>query len=183
MSELTKIGIMETLIEMLYKKPFTKITVKDLVTACGINRNTFYYHFEDIYDLLNQTFLYEIKKADLESITIDNYQERVDELLPQILKYKNVALHIINSVNTRDMVRNLREIYYTTIEKSMTPVAKELQLDPADADFFLKGICNTLIGFTLEWADHSFDETFFRQHFERFSLWVDRVLAIRSNVR
>ena len=62
MSEFTKIAIMDSLIDLLRKKPFIKITVKDIVTHCGINRNTFYYHFEDIYDLLHQTVIYEIKK-------------------------------------------------------------------------------------------------------------------------
>ena len=49
MSDFTKIAIMHSLIELLEEKEFTKITVKDIVTRCGINRNTFYYHFEDIY--------------------------------------------------------------------------------------------------------------------------------------
>ena len=56
MSDFTKIAIMHSLIELLEEKEFTKITVKDIVTRCGINRNTFYYHFEDIYDLLKWTF-------------------------------------------------------------------------------------------------------------------------------
>ena len=56
MSDFTKIAIMHSLIELLEEKEFTKITVKDIVTRCGINRNTFYYHFEDIYDLLRWMF-------------------------------------------------------------------------------------------------------------------------------
>ncbi len=180
MSELTKIGIMDTLIELLYKKPFRKITVKDLVTECGINRNTFYYHFEDIYDLLHQTFLYEVKKANIESINLDNYQEKVDELLPKLLQYRNVVLHIFNSVETRDLVRNLREVYHSTLEKSLIPLFEELSLDQKDASFFLKSLCNALIGFTLEWIDTKLDETFFREHLDEFTHWLNMILALRS---
>lgn len=33
-------------------KSLSKITVSELIEACGVNRKTFYYHFQDIYDLL-----------------------------------------------------------------------------------------------------------------------------------
>ena len=69
MSDFTKIAIMHSLIELLEEKEFTKITVKDIVTRCGINRNTFYYHFEDIYDLLGQTFQYLIDQTNLQNIS------------------------------------------------------------------------------------------------------------------
>ena len=51
------------------KKPLSKITVSELVRTCDINRNTFYYHFNDIYDLLKWTFEQEaievVKKINL----------------------------------------------------------------------------------------------------------------------
>ena len=53
----TKTAIKEAFMTLLNKKPFDKITVKEIVEECGINRNTFYYHYEDIYDLLHPFFL------------------------------------------------------------------------------------------------------------------------------
>ncbi len=38
-----------------------KITVKEIVNRCGVNRQTFYYHFRDIYDLLDWMFINEGK--------------------------------------------------------------------------------------------------------------------------
>lgn len=52
----TKELIYETFVELLSQKPFDKITVKDIVEACDINRNTFYYYYSDIYDLLEEIF-------------------------------------------------------------------------------------------------------------------------------
>lgn len=57
----TKKLIFDTFIEQLEKKPFDKITVKDIVESCGINRNTFYYYYSDIYDLLEEVFTEELK--------------------------------------------------------------------------------------------------------------------------
>ena len=42
--------ILHTLTELMNEKPLSKITVKDIVERCGVNRNSFYYHFRDIPD-------------------------------------------------------------------------------------------------------------------------------------
>ena len=46
--------IMDAFIELSGKKEFKDITVKDITTEAMINRANFYYHFEDIYDLLEK---------------------------------------------------------------------------------------------------------------------------------
>ena len=48
----TKIALEASLKELLKKKPFDKITIADLTEDCGISRMAFYYHFKDIYDLV-----------------------------------------------------------------------------------------------------------------------------------
>lgn len=56
MSSLTKKALRETMIRALNERPLEKIRVKDLVEECGVNRNTFYYHYKDIYELLADIF-------------------------------------------------------------------------------------------------------------------------------
>ena len=48
MPSFTRKAIMESFLKLLDARPLNKITIKDIVEDCGINRNTFYYHFEDI---------------------------------------------------------------------------------------------------------------------------------------
>lgn len=52
----TKELIYAAFVDLLTQKPFDKITVKDIVETCDINRNTFYYYYSDIYDLLEEIF-------------------------------------------------------------------------------------------------------------------------------
>ena len=54
MPNFTKKAIKETFIELLDERPLNKITVKDIVEDCGINRNSFYYHFEDLPALVEE---------------------------------------------------------------------------------------------------------------------------------
>ena len=55
----TKLQMAQALKSLIKDRPFSKITVQDIVAACNINRNTFYYHFENNYDLLS--FAYELE--------------------------------------------------------------------------------------------------------------------------
>ena len=48
--------IINTFLELVEEKPLDKITIKDIANKCGINRNTFYYHFDDIYSLIESVF-------------------------------------------------------------------------------------------------------------------------------
>ena len=52
MSDITNRALEASLKKMLLKKPVTKITISDITDDCGVNRATFYYHFKDIYDLI-----------------------------------------------------------------------------------------------------------------------------------
>lgn len=51
-ADLTKRALSEALSEQLKEKPFEQITVTDIARKAGLNRQTFYYHFRDLYDLI-----------------------------------------------------------------------------------------------------------------------------------
>lgn len=55
-SQETKKILSNALKELMNKKEVEKISIKEITTLAGVNRQTFYYHFEDIYDLLKWTF-------------------------------------------------------------------------------------------------------------------------------
>ncbi len=56
MSTNTKNLIFRTFVEILGEKPFDKITMRDIVERANVNRNTFYYYYRDIYELLEEMF-------------------------------------------------------------------------------------------------------------------------------
>ena len=56
MSQLTRKAIVQSFIKLLNEMPLDKITVKDIVDDCGVNRGTFYYYYQDVYALLEEIF-------------------------------------------------------------------------------------------------------------------------------
>mgnify|MGYP002570993283 FL=1 len=65
----TKKAIAYTFKDLLKEKPFNKITINDIANKCDINRQTFYYHFQDIRDLIEWICIDEV----------DNILEKKDE--------------------------------------------------------------------------------------------------------
>ncbi|MEG1430525.1 MAG: TetR family transcriptional regulator, partial [Oscillospiraceae bacterium] len=63
MSQTTKKALAASLVRLLSEKPLDKITVVDIAEDCEVNRQTFYYHFQDIYDLVEWYFMSETTKA------------------------------------------------------------------------------------------------------------------------
>lgn len=63
MSNITKKAIAASLKNLLKEKKLNKITVQDIADDCGINRQTFYYHFQDVYDLVEWICIQDTEKA------------------------------------------------------------------------------------------------------------------------
>ena len=88
----TKKNLAASLKKAMEKKPLSKVTVSELIKDCNINRNTFYYHFSDIYDLLKWMFEQEaievVKKIDL---LVD-----ADEAIHFVADYVEANRHILN---------------------------------------------------------------------------------------
>ena len=81
MSQLTKYALEQSLKKLLRERPLDKITIKDLVEDCGVNRQTFYYHFQDIYDLIAWSLNTEIdellKSSDAQNSDLKKQLSRV----------------------------------------------------------------------------------------------------------
>ena len=61
--QVTRRFIQEALHTLLLEKPMDRITVRDIVEECGLTRNTFYYHYDDIFDLFEDFLKTQLSKA------------------------------------------------------------------------------------------------------------------------
>ena len=96
-SVLTKKVIAYGFKAVMEKKSFEKITITDITDYCGLNRQTFYYHFQDKYDLLNWILYNEIIVPFTEGLTIDNWN---DKLLDILYAIRDNAKFYSNAFNT-----------------------------------------------------------------------------------
>lgn len=99
----TKKIIREEFIKILNERPLNKITVKDIASACDINRNTFYYYYTDKYAILSEIFQIELQ------IVIDEYNDTLswEESFIVATKFslqnKTAIYHVYNSMQKEEL--------------------------------------------------------------------------------
>ena len=88
MPNTTKHALEESLKHMLLKKPLDKITIRDITEDCGISRMAFYYHFKDIYDLVEWACIEDASKALQGKKTYETWQEGLLQIFEAVLENK-----------------------------------------------------------------------------------------------
>lgn len=105
MAQYTKKAILQTFQQMLEKMPFDKITVSAIVASCEISPNTFYYHFKDIYDLLD-TWLLLQKKNYLEPVSDEiSWKDRAKRLVADMQTHSELVYHLSESISRERLER------------------------------------------------------------------------------
>ncbi len=178
MADFTKVAIMDTFLSLLNDKPFNKITIKEIVTKCGINRNTFYYHFTDIYDLLEKTFDYKLNSLNLGEIDPNHYHELINTFVRNVAKQKECAMHIYNSVDIRILAATIHHVIFSALANYFSPTFKKLHVTKSNQEFILTSLTDLIIGVGLEWASKNFDEQFVENYIKTFINYLDTVNKI-----
>ena len=89
MSQTTKRALEASLKKLLLEKPLNKITINDITEDCGVNRMTFYYHFKDIYDLVDWILMEDAAKTMEGRQSFDTWTEAFLDILHQIRDTKH----------------------------------------------------------------------------------------------
>lgn len=147
----TKKLISSTFVELLSSKPFDKITIKDIVDACGINRNTFYYYYSDIYDLLEEIFKKELNE-------IVESHKNTGSYVEGLIKVANVAYEhkkLINNMCSSRSYEYLENYMYKSCKHIMIDVvqraAEGLDVPDEDIEFIASFYEYAFIGVISEW--------------------------------
>lgn len=135
----TKKTLADALKHLLERKPLAKITVSDIIRECGLNRKTFYYHFQDIHDLLK----WMLNQEAIERIKSFSAAMEFEEGMLFLLKYIEENKHILNcvcdSLGSLEIKRGLNQDFEYIAEKMLTVVerSKKVRLQ-SDYRTFLK---------------------------------------------
>ena len=115
MPNFTKKAIKETFLALLDERPLSKITVKDIVEACGINRNSFYYHFQDLPALLEEIIAERVQDLIDRHPTVDSLEDCFDAALGFVLENRRAVLHIYNSMSRDVFERYLMNVCHYVV--------------------------------------------------------------------
>jgi len=105
MSQMTKRALVASLKELLAEKPLDKITVTDLTEHCGVNRMTFYYHFKDIYDLVEWACIESATRALAGQKTYDTWQQGFLRIFEEVRDNKVFIMNVYRCVSREQVER------------------------------------------------------------------------------
>lgn len=159
-SELTKQTIRESLMKLLNERPLDRITIKDIVEDCGVNRNTFYYHFQDIYALVEDIFEREAERVISRNMEHFSWQEGLVQSLSFAIENKKAIYHIYNSVNREQLERYLFRISDDVMEKVVRHEACGLQVDDKDIRYIVLFYKHAVVGLVLEWVQRGMKDDY-----------------------
>lgn len=161
MSGFTKEIIIKTLFELLNEKALGKITVKDIVERCGVNRNTFYYHFRDISDVVEYALLREVDHVFESQVDVGSVLEGLEVLVNLMGENKKAMLHIYCSVQ-RDVFTNALDKMCDYIERQYVEHNFDKGiLEKEEMKILMHFYKCVMTGIILDWMDHrmSYDLT------------------------
>ena len=137
--------IKESFLKLLTEYPLSQITVKEIVEDCGINRNTFYYYFQNIPDLIEDIVMEDAEIIIQRYPTVEKIEDCLDDVIELALSKKRVVLHIYNSVSREIYEQYLWKVCDHVIEAYINSALKGRKI--SDSDFQLIKQYMSSVGF------------------------------------
>lgn len=154
MPSFTRKAIKDTFLTLLNERPLSQITVKDIVERCGINRNSFYYHYADLPSLIQEIVEEDAARIIKEYPTIDSVEDGLEIALKFALENKKAVQHLYHSSNRELFERylmNICEYVVTTYINTAFPDARILDSDQEIIIRFYKCEC---FGQVMDWLNN-----------------------------
>lgn len=149
----TKEALADALRQMMKVKPIDKITVKDIVEVCGVNRQTFYYHFDDVDDLLEWVFEDDAERVLPKEVVYEHWLEDVMTFMDYLEKNSDFTLNVYNSNSRLYMLRYLKAKMKACIESFAVIVSEGKNIERQDFEFITEFYAACAIGFISQWMD------------------------------
>lgn len=151
MSQVTKRALEQSLKNLLLKKPLTKITINDIAEDCGINRMTFYYHFKDIYDLVEWACVEDARKALEEKRTYDTWQQGLLQIFEAVKENKPFVMNVYRCVHQEQVEKYIKPLVDHLILEIIDEEIGTMTVQEMDKAFLARIYSYVFVGLMLDW--------------------------------
>ncbi len=158
MSQVTKRALEASLKNLLLKKPLSKITINDITEDCGISRMTFYYHFKDIYDLVEWSCLEDAKRALEGKKTYETWQQGILQIFEAVLDNKPFILNVYRSVSREHVENYLFKLTYDLLIGVVNEKSAGMTVREEEKEFIADFYKYAFVGVMLNWVKDGMTE-------------------------
>ena len=147
----TKKKIADCVRQLMKRKEISKITIGDIMEATGMSRQSFYYHFKDIYDLVEWSCLEDATQALQEKKTYETWQEGLQQIFEAVLENKPFIMNVYHSVSREQIETYLFHLTHDLLYGVVQEKAKGTGISEADQSFIADFYKYSFTGVMLDW--------------------------------
>lgn len=153
MANFTKRAIKESLLKLLNERPSNKITVKDIVEDCGISRNSFYYHYEDIPSLIEEIIEEQTDKIIAEHPSLDSLEECFNIAVDFVAHNKQAVLYLYHSTNRDIFEHYLMKVCNYVAATYIETVFTDAPIRESDKTLIIRYYKCSCFGSIIDWLE------------------------------
>ena len=159
MPQFTKYALENSLKKLLLQKPLNKITINDITEDCGINRMTFYYHFRDIYDLVEWVCMEDAKKALADNKTYETWQQGFVRIFDAVRENKPFIMNVYRCVSREQVEKYLTPLTDDLLMGVINELSAEMVVRAEDKAFIAQVYSYAFVGLMLDWIKSDMKES------------------------
>ncbi len=149
----TKKAIIDVFWQLLEEKPYSKITVQSIVERCQVNRNTFYYHFQDIPTLVEYSIQKWTESVINKNCQFDSPASCIIPVTQELMNRKTAFIHLYHSANRESLMRYLNEISQHIVQFYIDDALKCVDVPAEDRLVLTRGYKCAIEGVIMDWLD------------------------------
>ncbi len=156
MSELTKKALSNALKELLKEKPVNKITISELCEKTGIRRQSFYYHFADLRELIEWTCYVEVEAVLKENRTYSSWEAGFLDIFKLAKKEKPFIMNIYHGVSVSLLQDYMCHLTLPLLRHVVNEVAEDLNIDDVtetDKEFIERFYTIAFVDVVISWVN------------------------------
>jgi probable dihydroxyacetone kinase regulator len=158
-SLITKKAIASGLKEITKRKSFEKITVSDITVECGLNRQTFYYHFQDKFELLDWIYYNEAISIIIDDLNYDNWDSKIFQFLSKLKEEDYFYINTLKASLENEFREYLFKVTAELLYGIISGITAKSEAGEKDIRFIAEFYAFGIVGVIVSWAQQGMTET------------------------
>ena len=156
----TKQALAVALKELILTMPFEKISIRDIVERCGVNRQTFYYHFQDKYELMNWIGEQDALPAfhTGQPASFDNWVQGLERFCMLMQEKKGFYQRALKTVGQNAFPAFLQQLIIRFSLESIYSICEDREIDEEKCQFVVEFCATAFVGKLVVWAEKGMKE-------------------------
>mgnify|MGYP004606024499 CR=1 FL=1 len=181
MSNLAREAIRASFMKLISAKPFDKITVKEIIDDCQIARRTFYYHYQDLYAVVEDILRLETERAVEDFNELGSWEESFIRASRFVLDNQTAVYHLFNSIHRDEIIKYVDQVASDIMIRYIDRVCPSGGSDARDRELIALFYKSALSGIVFSWLGSGMKddaETTVRRIGQLFGGNIERALKL-----